>query len=99
MILNMLVSHPKVDVLHHPNSNVSEHALSHPKLHVFFFFYKPNLDDSECVSNFLCHPKVGVLHNPFWMVMHLPKLDVLYHLNLDDSEHACNGLYKTSIFR
>ena len=42
-----------MDVLHHPNSNVSEHALSHPKLDVFFFFYKPNLDDSECVSNFL----------------------------------------------
>ena len=97
MILNMLVSHPKVDVLHHPNSNVSEHALSHPKLDVFFFFfYKPNLDDSECVSNFLCHPKVGVLHNPFWMVMHLPKLDILIWMILN---MLIMDYTKTSIFR
>ena len=27
----------------------------------------------------------------FWMVIDLPKLDVLYHPNLDDSEHACKS--------
>ena len=46
------------------------------------------------------HPKVEDLHNHyhFWMIMHLPKLDVLYGPILDESEVVQNWMFCTIHF-
>ena len=46
------------------------------------------------------HPKVEVLRNHYhlWMIMHLPKLDVLYGPILDESEVIQNWMFCTIHF-
>ena len=75
------VSHLKVGVLYNPNLDNSEHACK-SRLRVDVLYHQ-NLDGSErgCKSfksgiiKCKCYPKVDVIC--FWMVMYLPKLDVM----------------------